>query len=59
MKREATPARLYLWASRGTPDNPPDRIEVELCPTCSCLIPVEHAQTHRARHRTGRTAGRL
>jgi len=46
----AEDAPLYVWAAVGTPDNPPDRIKVEVCLTCAALVPTERFDRHGQWH---------
>jgi hypothetical protein len=41
---------VFLWASIGTQDNPPDRLQVESCHDCSALVPVERFDRHGQWH---------
>jgi len=47
-------AEIHLWAALGTPNTPPDRLQVEVCARCGALIPVEHAAPHAGWHDRGR-----
>jgi hypothetical protein len=43
--------RVFLWASVGSPDDSPSRVEVASCGTCSALVPVAGLDEHLAWHK--------
>lgn len=45
-------AAMFVSASVGEPDNPPERIKVEVCKDCSAIVPVATFDTHGQHHVT-------
>ena len=41
---------IHLWAALGTPNTPPDRLQVEVCERCGALVPVDQAVPHSGWH---------
>jgi hypothetical protein len=48
--------RMQLWATIGSVDNPPDRLDVMNCEHCGCLIEIDRADRHSRWHRGIATA---
>lgn len=58
--RAVTEGALFVWASVGTSDSPPERLQAELCVDCGALIAVatmdQHGMHHAALERLARLA---
>ncbi len=43
---------LFLWVAIGARDEPPVRIEVELCEVCGAIVSAARAERHERWHRS-------
>lgn len=47
--------RVWLWAAIGSPNEPPGRVEVLVCPVCAAVITASGEALHAAHHARGAT----